>query len=84
MKNNLSFLFGLKEKDQIENIAKDLNEQLKEIDKWFISFNKKYSNSIMTKATYDDPIRKPYNDMFDKYEKVVEQYRLANYYLEIL
>jgi hypothetical protein len=84
MKTNLSVLYGLKEKFQLQKALSELQLELNYINEWFNSYNQKYSNSVMTKAGYDDPIRKPYNEMFDRYEKTVEQFRLAKYYLEIL
>lgn len=79
-----SILYALKEKDKLKTIFESLTEQKKVIDDWFTNFGKKYSNSVLMKASYNSDIRKPYNDKFVEYEDLMLKYRSVSYYLELL
>lgn len=79
-----SILYALKEKEKLKEIFKSLSEQKKVIDDWFTDFGNSYSNSVLSKAGYYSDIRKPYNEKFDEYSVLMREYRVVNYYLELL
>jgi hypothetical protein len=79
-----SILYALKEKEKLKEIFKSLSKQKKVIDDWFEDFGNSHTNSVLMKSSYDSPVRKPYNEMFDEYEILMREYRTVNYYLELL
>lgn len=80
----LATLYAYKDINALNKILTELKQKKDDIDAWFTEFGKKHSNSVLSKAKYDSPIRKPYNDKFDEYEQLMKQFRLCNYYMEIL
>lgn len=84
MNKEYALLYALKEKEKLLTLFEGLSKQKDEIDKWFTDFGNKYTNSVLTKASYYSDIRKPYNKKFDEYEALMSEYRLVNYYLELL
>lgn len=82
--NELATLYALKERTELEKILDKLDHRIQEINDWFDTYTKTFTNSVWTHAAYNSAIRKPYNEMFDLYEKVLEQYRVTKYYLEKL
>lgn len=77
-------LYAMKERNKLSVIFDGLIQQKKVIDDWFTDFGNRYTNSVLMKASYDSPIRKPYNDKFDEYSVLMREYRMVNYYLERL
>jgi len=84
MINQYAILYAMKERDKLSVILDKLIQQKKVIDDWFTDFGNRYTNSVLMKASYDNPVRKPYNDKFDEYEILMREYRTVSYYLEIL
>ena len=82
--NELATLYALKERTELEKRLDKLDHQIQELNDWFDTYTKTFTNSVWTNAAYDSAIRKPYNEMFDFYEKVLELYRVTKYYLEKL
>lgn len=82
--DELAILYAFKKRTELEKILDKLGHRIQEIDDWFDTYTKTFTNSVWTHATYNSVIRKPYNEMFDLYDKVLEQYRITKYYLEKL
>lgn len=74
----------MKERDKLSVIFEGLVQQKKVIDDWFTDFGNRYTNSVLMKASYDSPVRKPYNEKFDEYSVLMREYRTVRYYLELL
>lgn len=77
-------MYALKERSQLESAKQVLQENLDKMDDWFDGYTRTFSNSVWSNAKYDSTIRKPYNEMFDLYERVLELVRVSKYYLEKL
>lgn len=80
----LSVLFKLKDYDELYGAYVLLKERKNEISDWFTEYLEKYSSAVFSKAEYNDPIKKPYNEMWKEYEENIKQYRMCEYYLESL
>ena len=80
----LTILYATKDYEALRKNFNELQKLKENIDKWFTAFNNSYSNSVLSKASYESPIRKPYNEKFDEYERLMKSFRLCNYYLEEL
>jgi hypothetical protein len=79
-----ALLLAMKERDKLSVIFEGLVQQKKVIDDWFTDFGNRYTNSVLMKASYDSPVRKPYNEKFDEYSVLMREYRTVRYYLELL
>lgn len=80
----LSLLFVQRDVQSLYNETKRFKSLKADIDLWFKNYNKKFTDSQINKATYSDPIRKPYNEKFKEYEDLMLRSRMADYYLEQL
>ena len=79
--SDLSLLFKYKDYDALYGAYVVLQEKKNDIDNWFTSYLNKFSSSKFSRAGFDDPIRKPYNEMWEIYEENIKQYRMCEYYL---
>lgn len=82
--NELATYYALKDKPILVQHYLNLKEQLVQMDEWFTNYTGSFSNSVWTNAAYDSAIRKPYNDMFDLYESVLNLFRITKYYVDKL
>lgn len=80
----LALLYALKERGSLLKKLEEFKTLKETIDLWFTDYNNSYSNSVMMKASFDSPIRQPYNKKFKEYEELMKSYRLCNYYIEEL
>jgi hypothetical protein len=80
----LSILYALKEKHKLIKILSSIEVSKYILDKWFTDFNLTYSNSILNKSSYYSDIRKPYNDKYEEYISVMDNYRACTYYINRL